>query len=268
MIALLLQFLVLILVNTSAPLRFGIESPAILGILLGTGINGLALAAMGFTAVTRIRIRGKRKPFYRCLGIVILAPLASGFLISYGVVGRTTGAHLPLVAYLVLLLSNILAIRELGTVDAPHQQVEDAPVLWRPAIVGALTGLLPLTILLIFILGAPPNPTESPLGHLLGVLFIALIGAPTPGAMMAVKLSQKMTFAVFLRTSAIAGMLMFLGAFLLVILWNLLPSSHPLFFHNFALPWLALLLGAALLGLIGILRGMLDAWAYKQITRQ
>ena len=85
---------------------------------------------------------------------------------------------------------------------------------------------------------------------------------------MAVKLSQKMTFPVLLRTSAIAGMLMFVGAFLLVILWGVLPSNHPLFFHNFAQPWLALLLGAGLLGLIGILRGMLDAWMYRQIMRQ
>ena len=268
LIALLMQFLVLILVNASAPLRVGVESPAILGILLGAAINGLALAAMGFTGVTRIRVRGKRKPFYRCLGIAILAPLVSGFFISYGVAGRTTGLHLPIVAYLVLLVSNLLAIRELGAVDVAHEQIEDAPVLWRPAIVGALTGLLPLTILLIFILGALPSPTASPLGQVLGVLFIALIGAPTPGAMMAVKLSQKMTFAVLLRTSAIAGMLMFFGAFLLVILWSLSPSNHPLFFHNFALPLLAYLIGAGLLALIGLLRGMLDAWVYKQIARQ
>lgn len=239
-----------------------------LGVLLGAGINGLALAAMGFTGVTRRRVKSMRGRFYRCLGIAILAPLVSGFFIGYGVAGRTPGPHLPIVAYLVLLVSNLLAIRELGWVDAPREQVEDAPVLWRPAIVGALTGLLPLTILLIFILGAPPNPTDSPLGHLFGILFIALIGAPTPGAMMAVKLSQKMTFAVLLRTSAIAGMLMFLSAYLLVILWDLLPASHALFFHNFAQSIPALLLGAGLLGLIGILRGMLDAWVYKQIARQ
>ena len=66
----------------------------------------------------------------------------------------------------------------------------------------------------------------------------------------------------------IAGMLMFFGAFLLVILWGLLPSNYALFFNNFSPPWLALLLSAGLLGLIGILRGMLDAWVYKQITRR
>ena len=60
---------------------------------------------------------------------------------------------------------------------------------------------------------------------------------------MAVKLSQKMTFPALLRSSAMAGMLMFFGAFLLVILWGLLPASHPLFFHNFAQSWLALPLG-------------------------
>ena len=271
LIALLLQFLILILIIAPAPLKPGIQSPAVLGILLGAGINMLALAAMGFTGVTRSRVKGMRRSFYRCLVIAVLAPLVSGFFIGYSVVGHNPGLHLPIVAYLVLLVSNLLAIRELGSVDTQRQQVEDAPVLWRPAIVGALTGLLPLTILLIFILGAapvlPPNTIVSPLEHLLGILFIALIGAPTPGAMMAVKLSEKMTFPVLLRTSAMAGMLMFFGAFLLVILWSLLPASHPLFFHNFAQPWLAFLLGAGLLGLIGILRGMLDAWVYKQITR-
>ncbi len=268
LIALLLQFLVLILVNVSAPLRTGIESSAVLAILLGSSINLLALAAIGFTAVTRSRTKAMRRFFYRCLTIAILAPLVSGFFIDYGVTGHINGLHLPFVAYLILLVSNILAIRELGSVDVPKERIEDASVLWRPAIVGALTGLLPLTILLIFILGATPNPADLPLGHLFGVLFIALIGAPTPGAMMAVKLSQKMTFAVLLRTSAMAGMLMFFGAFLLVILWGLLPASHALFFHNFAQPLLALLIGAGLLGLIGILRGMLDAWVYKRIVRQ
>ena len=272
LIALLLQFLVLILVNASAPVKAGIVSPAVLGLLLGSGINLLALAAMGFTGVTRNRSRGIRRLFYRCLVIAVLAPVVSGFFIAYGVIDRTSGLYLPIVAYVVLLLSNFLIIGELGAVDAAHEQIEDAPVLWRPAIVGALTGLLPLTILLIFILGAapaqPPNIAGSPLGHLFGVLFIALIGAPTPGAMMAVRLSQRMTFAVLLRSSAVAGMLMFLGAFLLVMLWELLPSSHALFFHDFAQPWLALVLIAGLLGLLGSLRGMLDAWVYKQITRK
>src|SRR6266550_5598589 len=48
LIALPLQFLILILLNT--PAKPGAASPAILGVLLGTGINLLALAAIGFVA--------------------------------------------------------------------------------------------------------------------------------------------------------------------------------------------------------------------------
>ena len=58
-----LQLLILILLNT--PAKPGAASPAILGVLLGAGINLLALAAIGFVAVTRSR--PIRKNFYRCL---------------------------------------------------------------------------------------------------------------------------------------------------------------------------------------------------------
>ena len=87
---------------------------------------------------------------------------------------------------------------------------------------------------------------------------------------MAVALSKKMTFAALLRSSALAGMLMFFGAFLLALLWSLLPTKNPLFFYNFGQPWvwLALLVLAALLGLIGALRGMLDAWVYQRVTKR
>src|SRR5258707_5573872 len=83
--------------------------------------------------------------------------------------------------------------------------------------------------------------------------------------MMAVWLSTKMTFPVLLRSSAMAGMLMFFGACMLVALWGLLPSSYALFYSNFHQPILAFLVTVGLLGVIGILRGMLDAWVYHRI---
>jgi len=170
----------------------------------------------------------------------------------------------------VLLLSNIYTIRQLAKVDAPHDQVEVARIHWRPAIVGALTGLLPLTIVLVFALVVPVFRTSGTplLSSLFVSLFIALIGAPTPGAMMAVWLSKKMSFAELSRSSAVAGMLMFFGAFLLIALWSLLPSNNLLFFYKFDQPWIAYLLMAALLGLIGLLRGMLDAWVYQRVRRR
>jgi hypothetical protein len=96
---------------------------------------------------------------------------------------------------------------------------------------------------------------------------VGFIGAPTPGAMMAVWLSQKMSFPLLTRTSAIAGLLMFLAAYVLVVLVDLLASGHLLFAASFApalLP-LALLIMGALLGLVGLLRGMLDAWVYHRV---
>jgi serine/threonine protein kinase len=263
LIALLLQFPVFILLF--APTNSG-ESPASLAVLLGVAINLLILAALGFTVVTRSR--DCRRFVYRCLAVTLIAPLVSGFFIDFG--AGTRSLHLPALAYLALLLSNIYALRQLAKVDIAVDQVEVAPIFWRPAIVGALTGLLPLTIVLIFALAIPSSrsPGSPLLPSLLISLFIALIGAPTPGAMMAVWLSKKMSFAELSRSSAIAGMLMFFGAFLFIALWSLLPSNHFLFFYRFDQPWIVFLLTAALFGLVGLLRGMLDAWVYQRATRR
>src|SRR5205823_7527572 len=63
-----IQLLILILLNT--PAKPGAASPAILGVLLATGINLLALAAIGFVAVTRSH--PIHKNFYRCLIVSII----------------------------------------------------------------------------------------------------------------------------------------------------------------------------------------------------
>lgn len=262
--AVLLQLLVFAMLN--APPRPGTMSLSVLGELLGTAINLLALAAIAVVAVTRSR--NSRTYFIRCLVVTLIAPVVSGFFIGFGAGVRPDSLHIPLAAYGLLLLSNIYAIRQLGFVDAAREQSEIVPVLWRSALVGALTGLLPLTMILILALTMPLATTSPPLLHVFGVLLIALIGAPTPGAVLAVWLSQKMAFPVFLRTSAVAGMLMFVGAFLLAVLWSVLTASHTLFFYQFSQPELALFVGICSLGLIGVLRGMLDAWVYQRIRRK
>jgi len=61
---------------------------------------------------------------------------------------------------------------------------------------------------------------------------------------------------------------MFFGAFLLIALWSLLSPNNFLFFYQFGQSWIAYLLIAALLGLIGLLRGMLDAWVYQRVMRR
>jgi len=254
LIALLLQLpIVFLLLTTNRG-----ELLAVLGVLAGVGINLLALAAIGFVAVTRGP--SSRKFLYRCLAVTLITPIVSGPFINANVGGERFLLHL--LAYIVLLLSNVFAVRQLALVDIAGEQVEVAPVLWRPAIIGALTGLLPLTIILILAL-VIPSTTGQVLLSLFVSFIIAFIGAPTPGAMMAVWLSKKMTGAVLTRSSAISGMLMFLGAFLLVALLSLIPSNNPLFFNR---SWMALVLTAALLGLIGLLRGMLDAWVYLRAT--
>ncbi len=263
LIALPLQLLILILLNT--PAKPGAASPAILGVLLGTGINLLALAAIGFVAVTRSHTI--RKNFYRCLIVALIAPLLGGFFISFGAVVRNNDLYLPIVTYLILLLSNIYTIRQLSRVDAAHEQFERAPILWRSALVGALTGLFPSTIILIIVLATPLSIAfgTSLLSRMFIVLVIVLIGAPTPGAMMAVWLSEKMTFPVLLRSSAMAGMFMFIGAYLLAALWGLLPSNYIPFYAHFRPPMLAFLVILALLAVVGILRAMLDAYVYHRI---
>ncbi len=187
LIALLTQFLIFIFLLA----KDNTVLVVLLGMLLGCGLNFLILAAMGFTAV--VRNRPVRKFVIRSVIIAIVAPVLSGAFIAYGVVSPGS-PHL--IAYLVLLVSNLYLIRQFGRIDA-KEQVEVAPVLWRPAVVGAMTGLLPLTIMMIFALPAffvyPRN--SLPWLDVLGVLFIIFICIPTPGAMMAVWLSAKMSFA-------------------------------------------------------------------------
>jgi hypothetical protein len=102
--------------------------------------------------------------------------------------------------------------------------------------------------------------------RLLVPLVIAFIGAPTPGAMMAVWLSRKMSFPILMRSSAIAGLLMFLVAYVLVVLCGLLVTGQ-LFTTSFSQPTqlIAVLILGGLLGLIGLLRGQLDAWVYHRV---
>jgi hypothetical protein len=258
-----IQLLILVLLNT--PAKPGAASPAILGVLLGTGINLLALAAIGFVAVTRSR--PIRKNFYRCLIVAIIAPVLSSFFISFGAVNHNSDLYLPLVTYLILLLSNIYTIRQLCRLDVANEQFERAPVLWRSSLVGALTGLLPSTIILVILIATPLSIAfgTSLLLRMFFVLVIVLIGAPTPGAMMAVWLSEKMTFPVLLRSSAIAGMFMFVGAYLLVALWSLFSSSYIPFYAHFRPPMLAFLVTLVLLAIVGILRAMFDAYVYHRI---
>ncbi len=253
LIALLAQFFVFVLLMNRSN-QLVTEQTQSLGILVGTAINLLILAALGLTGVVRSRKIGKY--IYSCLAVAFVAPLLSGIFINFGAETRTTQ---PILAYLVLLLSNIFAARQLFLVDAA-EQVEVASPLWRPAIVGALTGLLPLTIILFFAFSVPALllPGQPPLLDFFWILLVALVGAPTPGAVMAVWLSQKMTFPVLARSSALAGMLMFIAAFLLVALWGLL-------FTRVSQTVVGVILWTSILGLIGALRGMLDTWVYQRL---
>lgn len=266
-VALLLQFLILgLLYGASANGAAGpVVVPEVLAVLAGTAINLLAVSAMVFTGVARQR--SLRTTLSRSLGVTILAPFISGFFIAFGSPDRTSGVHLPIVAYILLLLSNIYIVRQLSIVDAPNEQVEVVPVQWRSALAGALTGLLPLIIILLFALSNPPSlstNTTPLLMRLLIVFSIVFIGAPTPGAMMAVWLTHKMSFPALLRSSGMAGMFMFLAAYAVVILWNLLIVNPTLFYRNFSQQEqvIAMLVCFFLLGLIGLLKGMLDAWVY------
>lgn len=243
----------------------GDSSTVVLGVLFGNALNLFALTAIAFTGLTRPRdVSGF---FHRTLWVLLAALVLSGFFISYGDFTQNT-LQLPLVSYLILLASNIFSVRQLSKVDAAHEQIEVAPVFWRSAIVGALTGLIPLIIILVFALVVPLPwvSGSSTFLRLLGVLVVGFIGAPTPGAMMAVSLSQKMSFSTLARTSAIAGMLMFLVSYLVVLLINLLVSGHLLFDTSFMQQTvLAVIMMGAILGLIGLLRGMLDAWIYHRV---
>ncbi len=262
---LVLQFITLGL-TLHQHLQDGDTSAIVLGVLLGNALNLLCLAAIAFTGITRQRdIRGI---VHRTLWVMVAALVLSGFFISYGDFSQGT-LQLPVVSYLILLATNIFSIRQLSKTDAAHEQIEVAPVFWRSAIVGALTGLIPLIIILVFALVVPlPWISGSSLFlQLLGVLVVGFIGAPTPGAMMAVSLSEKMSFPTLARTSAIAGLFMFLASYVLVILIGLLVSGHILFAANFTqqIVPLAVIIMGLVLGLIGLLRGMLDAWVYHRV---
>src|SRR5712692_2241944 len=265
-IAIFLQLLTLGLLF--APARPGTVSTAVMGIIAGTLVNMLVLAAIGFAGVTRHRpIDNYIKRF---LAVSLVAALASGLYISFGAETGPHGLHIPILAYALLLASNIYGVRMLGAVDAPYDVVEVAPVLWRTAAIGALTGLLPLTLILTLTLSVP-SPlilTQPHLLRVLGIFLVGFIGAPTPGAVLAVWFSQKMTFPTLLRNSATAGMLMFAGAYLLALFWSALTSNHNLFFEAFQQSGLALLIGGCSLALLGALRAMLDVWAYQRIVKR
>ena len=250
-----------------APARPGTVSMAVMGIIVGSLVNMLVLAAIGFAGVTRHRpIDNYIKRF---LAVSLLAALVSGLFISFGAETGPHGLHIPILAYALLLASNIYGVRMLGAVDASYGVVEVAPVHWRTAAIGALTGLLPLTLILTLTLSVP-SPlilTQPQLLRVFGIFLVAFIGAPTPGAVLAVWFSQKLTFPTLLRNCAIAGMLMFAGAYLLALFWSALTSNHNLFFEAFQQSGLALLIGGCSLALLGALRAMLDVWAYRRIVK-
>jgi serine/threonine protein kinase len=263
LLSLVLQFVTLGLTLHSS--NGGDTSAVVLGVLLGNALNLLALAAIAFTAITRQRdLHGA---FNRAIWVMTASLVLSGFFISYGEVSANS-INLPWVSYIILLASNVFMLRQLSRADAGHEQVEVAPIAWRAAFVGALTGLIPLIIILVFSLLVPlPWAYGNSLFlRLLVPLVIAFIGAPTPGAMMAVWLSRKMSFPILMRSSAIAGLLMFLVAYVLVVLCGLLVTGQ-LFTTSFSQPMqlIAVLILGGLLGLIGLLRGQLDAWVYHRV---
>jgi serine/threonine protein kinase len=233
-----------------------------LGILLGSGLNMLTLAAIGFTGVVRSPWRGAAGAITRTLIVLLAALVLAGLLVSL-----TGGlAHWsPLLAYCLLLGSNGYALRQLGKIDVAHDQVEVAPVHWRAALEAALTGLLPLTIVLIFALATPVlQISPSPLLNMLAMLLIALLAAPTPGAVVAIG-ARHTSAASLVRTSAVAGLLMFMIAFALAVVWSLVFAHRSWFFAAFNPLWVALLVWIGLLGLIGSLRGLLDAHLYLHL---
>ncbi len=246
----------------------GTITPAVPGILCGTLVNLLILAAIGFVGVTRHHPMGNA--IKRFLAVSLGVSLVSGLFISFGAEVRPHELYIPIVAYALLLASNIYGLRLLGGVDAPYDAVEVAPVLWRIAIIGALTGVLPLSLILILTLSipAPLVFTQPQLLRMFGVFLVAFIGAPTPGAILAVWLAQKMSFPMLLRNSAVAGMLMFAGAYALSLIWSVLTANHTLYFEAFRQAGLAFLIAGGALALLGALRGMLDVWAYQRMMKK
>ncbi len=246
----------------------GTITPAVPGILSGALVNLLILATISFTGVTRHRPVGAA--IKRFLAISFGAALLSGLFISFGAEVGTRGLYVPIVSYVLLLASNIYGLRLLGAVDASYDAIEVAPVLWRTAMIGAVTGVLPLTMILTLTLSipAPLLFAQPQLLRMFGIFLVAFLGAPTPGAVLAVWHLQKMSFPMFVRNSAIAGMLMFAAAYLLALFWSALTSNHTLFFEAFKQAGLAFLIGGCALALLGALRGMLDVWAYQRIMKK
>ena len=265
LVTLLLQVVVLSL--TIRDNQNGSDTAAIvLGVLLGNGLNLLSVAAIGFTGL--VRQRNVRGIFNQVLWTTIAALVLSGFFISYGEPSQNS-LNLPWISYCILLVTNIFSIRSLSKVDVAKEQVEVAPVYWKSALIGALTGLLPLTLILVFALLAPLfwTTNSSLFLRLLGVLIVTFIGAPTPGSTLAVWLSHRMSFPILARTSALAGMSMCLMAYVLVIIASWLINRQTLFTGNFDQQLLVpgMIIVGALLGLVGLLRGMLDAWVYHHV---
>ena len=246
----------------------GTIPPAVTGMLCGTLVNLLILAGIGFVGVTRHH--PVDAPLKRFLAISLGAALLGGLFISFGAQTGPQGLYIPLVAYVLLLVSNLYGLRLLGAVDAPYDRVEVAPVLWRSALIGSLTGILPLTLILILTLSipAPAVFTQPQLLRVFGIFLVAFIGAPTPGAELAIWLTQRMSFSMLVRNSAIAGMLMFAGAYLLALIWSGLTANHTLIFESFKQPGVTFLIGGCVLALLGALRGMLDVWVYQRILKR
>jgi serine/threonine protein kinase len=238
---------------------------AMLGVLLGSSLNLLALTASSFTSVIRDRKTGKF--IIRGLINALIAPAISGFLIDFGT--QPTGNLQHILAYAILLFSNLYALGQLAHVDAAKEQVKVMPIHWRSALVGALTGVLPLTIVLLFALNNvfAHLHAASPLLNWFVTLFIIFLGIPTPGAVLAVRLSRNMHFPTLARSSTVAGMLMVLGALLLLVIWSFISSNHTQYLTSISQNWIPLLILVAVLLLIGALRGMLDAWIYKKIRK-
>ena len=261
---LLLEFLVFLLLS----IKDSTGLVSMLGVLVGSGINLLILASIGFAGVNRDR--GIRKYIYRTLIATFLAPLIGGLFISFGEPGKGTQ---PILAFIVLLLCNLFALRQLALVDKAKEQVEVAPIPWQVTIVGALTGLLPLIIVLMFALPAllVHQRNVLPLFNILGILLVILVGIPTPGAVMAVWQARRdnFHFPSLLRGSGLAGMFMSAAAFLFVAILGLVFASRtPSLLNNLSQSWLILLILMGFLGLLGAVRGILDAWIYRQIHRR
>ena len=261
---LLLEFLVFLLLTVKD--ATGIS--AMLSILVSSSINLLILTILGFAGTNRKR--NIRTHIYRALIATLLTPIAGGLFTSFGAVGKSTQ---PILAFIVLLVFNLFALRQLALVDKAKEQVEISPIPWQATIRGALTGLLPLIVILMYALPAlfVHQRNILPLFSLLGVLLLIVIGIPTPGAIMAIQQAKQdnFRFPSLLRGSGLGGLFMAIGAFLIVAILGLIfPNHTPSPFSNISQSWPMLLILMGLLGLIGATRGMLDVWIYRQLRKR